>query len=599
MLLNSPSEPKYISTHTLRMTGCVSHSDCTSYRTSTLEVVRPFHSSDYRCIGSSTSPRSPLRPSPRPLSSPFSSSCRLKASTSDTARGRAAPLFRERGIEDLLPGRALAKQWVWYSERRLLYDGERCEHVGASLLLFRQPLFTHVRLRGFSRLFKSTLPFAPPPLVFLRPALDIRVGAQRRDGSRIDTRLAFTVVLLDMLELGRLLHPGHFPVQMFQPAVQARVIVSNAADHEFEMLLVDGVEADEGGVEFEVDFGDVLAEDVHVVWVVGKMGFEAVEGGEDDAAVFFIGGLGGGEAGFVDAVVEVGHHPGVDLVDLMLEVRWVKVQFALGCFIRRKVVVEGGVEHAHDILAFVVNDLVGLLVPEHGDRVFTLVFGIGSVVDLVQEFAVEEVVDGAARVFVVGSGEPPPASFFRVRFHDAHGKEVLQAFELAGQEYAMGERTEEGQIQVIAIGFWREGGRFESMSPTAIVGGWMMGHGGLCEGGALTQRCSAVAIGRAAVGRLWMWKECSGGDLMTEVPLRWDRQVRGKASSTVGRRDRFSQIRMMHGHATCGCRGYSIYTEVEEYLAWTLRGEVLDNRVVVRLYDGQRCGRCDDGRMLS
>lgn len=68
--------------------------------------------------------------------------------------------------------------------------------------------------------------------------------------------------------------------------------------------MVGGVEADEGRVEADVGLGDVGAEEVWRVGGVGEVRFEFVEGGEEREEVLLVGGLGGGEAGFVDAVVD-------------------------------------------------------------------------------------------------------------------------------------------------------------------------------------------------------------------------------------------------------------------------------------------------------
>lgn len=75
-----------------------------------------------------------------------------------------------------------------------------------------------------------------------------------------------------------------------------------------------------------------------------------------------------------------------------------------------------------------------------------------------QEFALEQVIDGAAGVFLVGGGEAPAAALFGIRLYDAHGEESLEAFELAGQEYAMGEGAEEADVKMVAIGLGREVG---------------------------------------------------------------------------------------------------------------------------------------------
>lgn len=140
--------------------------------------------------------------------------------------------------------------------------------------------------------------------------------------------MGFTVVLLDMLEISRLAYPGDIPIHILEPAIQARVVVSYTPQHQLEMLLVDRVETHERGVELDVHFCDLLAEYEEGTAVIEHV-LEAVEGLEDDGAVRIVVFLGGGETGFVDTFVEFGHHPAVDVVDLVAEFGGVEVKFPL------------------------------------------------------------------------------------------------------------------------------------------------------------------------------------------------------------------------------------------------------------------------------
>lgn len=117
--------------------------------------------------------------------------------------------------------------------------------------------------------------------------------------------MTLEIIILDMLEIRRLLEPGRLPVQILQIPVQRRVIMSDGADVAFEMRHVDGVEAHEGSVRFEIDFGEVAPEDEEAV-VGGEQEFELVQRGEDGAAGGFVLGLRLSEARFVDAAVQAG-----------------------------------------------------------------------------------------------------------------------------------------------------------------------------------------------------------------------------------------------------------------------------------------------------
>lgn len=74
--------------------------------------------------------------------------------------------------------------------------------------------------------------------------------------------------------------------------MQRRVPRPDVPHVAFEMLHVDGVEADDGRVEPDVGFRDVRAEVVRTRGgLLGQVGFGAVEGGEEGADGGFVGGL--------------------------------------------------------------------------------------------------------------------------------------------------------------------------------------------------------------------------------------------------------------------------------------------------------------------
>ncbi len=87
-------------------------------------------------------------------------------------------------------------------------------------------------------------------------------------------------------------------------------------------------------------------------------------------------------------------------------------------------------------------------------------------------------IDCAARVFVVSCWETPAAVVLGVGFHDAHREELLEAFELTGDDDAMSEWTEEAHVEVIAVRLDGELVGAKLMAPGAI-GGWVIavGHG--------------------------------------------------------------------------------------------------------------------------
>ena len=92
--------------------------------------------------------------------------------------------------------------------------------------------------------------------------------------------MTLRIMPLDMLKLRRLPKRRHFPIQMPDPAVQRGETGADVAEIAFEVLDVDGVEADDGCVEADVGFGDGGAV-VEGAGVGGEVRFGAGEGGEE------------------------------------------------------------------------------------------------------------------------------------------------------------------------------------------------------------------------------------------------------------------------------------------------------------------------------
>lgn len=132
---------------------------------------------------------------------------------------------------------------------------------------------------------------------------------------RIDLLMTLRIMLLDMFKHRRLPKGRYIPIQFPQPFMQIRITGSYIADIAFEVLHVDGVEADYGCVETDVGFGYGGAEVVGG-GVGGEVGFCAVEGGEEGVHGFFVGFLGskagkvGGLAGEGIGIFEGGRGKG-------------------------------------------------------------------------------------------------------------------------------------------------------------------------------------------------------------------------------------------------------------------------------------------------
>lgn len=93
---------------------------------------------------------------------------------------------------------------------------------------------------------------------------------------RVNLRMTFSVMFFDMFKLRRVAKGGNAPVEIPHPLVQCRIPGSDIANVAFEMLDVDWIEADNGGVETHVGFRDLVSK---VVWrgVLGQVGFGTVQ----------------------------------------------------------------------------------------------------------------------------------------------------------------------------------------------------------------------------------------------------------------------------------------------------------------------------------
>lgn len=105
--------------------------------------------------------------------------------------------------------------------------------------------------------------------------------------------MTLRIMLLNMRELRRLAKSRDFPIQISHPLVQSRISRANIAKVAFEVLNVDGVEADYSGEETDVGFGYGWTE-VEGAGGGGEVGFGAVEGGEEGFDGGFVGFLGAG-----------------------------------------------------------------------------------------------------------------------------------------------------------------------------------------------------------------------------------------------------------------------------------------------------------------
>ena len=256
--------------------------------------------------------------------------------------------------------------------------------------------------------------------------------------------MAHVVVALDVLHVHGPGDARHL-VELAGIAPKIRII-DQAAPVALEVVVVDRVEAHQGGEGAPVGLGDARAGQVALP---GQTRLQFVEGGEEGVEGFLVGSLAGGEAGLVDAVVD-------GVVDGLVDGVDGGAQFA------RIVVLAAGaefaVEHADDLGGFVVDDGLALLVPQRRHRHPARVAGVGLGVDLVEAGKpVDDIRDAPGRL-----GEHPALVAHQGVDHRQPDR-VLEPLEGTHDHGAVGPRARQRHVKVVAPGL--------GLEPRGAVGG--------------------------------------------------------------------------------------------------------------------------------
>lgn len=131
--------------------------------------------------------------------------------------------------------------------------------------------------------------------------------------------MTLRIMIFDMRKLSRFLESRHLPIQVSDPAMQVWVIGTYCAQVRLKMLDVDYVKADDCCEEPDIGFGDLPTV---VKWPVldgREVRLSFIEGREESCDCLVIGFLRCGEAGFINAVVDVIVGPLVSCFDLGLQ----------------------------------------------------------------------------------------------------------------------------------------------------------------------------------------------------------------------------------------------------------------------------------------
>lgn len=196
------------------------------------------------------------------------------------------------------------------------------------------------------------------------------------DASRVDLAVRHEVVLFDVFKVGRFLERRVVPIEVPLPPVQVGEIVPDRAEVALEVVVVDGIETNDGRERADIDFGELIADEV--VFALEHL-FESLQALEQGVNGVFVSLRLAGETALVHAVVDRVVDPCVGLVNLFAKRLGVKIDLGQ---LFGDVVVELGVElsyrvspaskshrdptyHPQDLARFVVYDLVCLFVKQN------------------------------------------------------------------------------------------------------------------------------------------------------------------------------------------------------------------------------------------
>jgi len=140
--------------------------------------------------------------------------------------------------------------------------------------------------------------------------------------------------------------------------MKVRVFVPNHFQIALENGEIRNIKSDQGRVQPDVRFRDVLSEQVGLVTWASEVFLQPIERFENRIDVSLVGFLCRRKTRFVNTIVDGVIDPFVHLVNLRSKVIGQEASFALGFLasFTGKKVVEGGVEHTNDFAAFIVDN---------------------------------------------------------------------------------------------------------------------------------------------------------------------------------------------------------------------------------------------------
>jgi hypothetical protein len=128
-----------------------------------------------------------------------------------------------------------------------------------------------------------------------------------------------------MFEVGCLSESFDIPIKVLEPLVDNRVIGADSPKIAFEVVYIDYIKPNDGGVCAYINLSKLLSKNIRTSILMDQL-LKLVECGKDSWYIIVVFLLGGCEPSFVDTAVEIALHPHVDLINGTSEILWVEIQ---------------------------------------------------------------------------------------------------------------------------------------------------------------------------------------------------------------------------------------------------------------------------------
>ncbi|KAH3671742.1 hypothetical protein OGAPHI_000447 [Ogataea philodendri] len=256
---------------------------------------------------------------------------------------------------------------------------------------------------------------------------------------RVDTRMRLCVMELDVIEVCCVLERRDGPVQLSNPQVQVRILISDHLQVTLEVLDVDRIETDNCSIQSHIGLGEMISCEV---MLTGMMPFLQdllyfVQVLKQSGHLFFVNLLFGGESGLVDTIVNGWVNPIVQSLNLLLQVSREDVDLSVLLVQQR---VESRIEDSDDLGRFVIDNCLSLGVPEHRNGKSSIVVLVCFVVQLTQPLVPIDFILSGPFTWVICRRESP-SLVIHMPMNNGNTNQSCQSLQRSDSQCSVGPRT--------------------------------------------------------------------------------------------------------------------------------------------------------------